>query len=116
MTVSGRSRRLRILHIDPERNWGGGEAQVLGLLSYLVERGHRNDLLTHPGGRLFQKSQRLEVETMPLVIRNDLDLCPCQSLGGSSGEGITISSTCTQKEPMRSRSGYRTAPRGPDTW
>jgi hypothetical protein len=48
------SRRLKILHIDPERNWGGGESQVLGLLSYLVERGHRNDLLTHPGGRLFQ--------------------------------------------------------------
>lgn len=69
MTVSGRSRRLQILHIDPERN--GGEAQVLGLFSYLAKRGHRNDLLTHPGGRLFQKSQRLEVETMPLVIRND---------------------------------------------
>ena len=80
VTVSGRSRRLKILHIDPERNWGGGEAQVLGLLSYLVERGHRNDLLTHPGGRLFQKSQRLEVETMPLVIRNDLDLCPVPKL------------------------------------
>ncbi|HEX2260678.1 MAG TPA: glycosyltransferase family 4 protein [Candidatus Binatia bacterium] len=80
MTVRGRSRRLKILHIDLERNWGGGEAQVLGLLSYLVERGHRNDLLTHPGGRLFQKSQRLEVETMPLVIRNDLDLCPVPKL------------------------------------
>jgi glycosyltransferase involved in cell wall biosynthesis len=80
VTVSGRSRRLKILHIDPERNWGGGEAQVVGLLSYLVERGHRNDLLTHPGGRLFQKSQRLEVETMPLVIRNDLDLCPVPKL------------------------------------
>ena len=80
MTVSGRSRRLKILHIDPERNWGGGEAQVLGLLSYLVERGHRNDLLTHPGGRLFQKSQRLKVETMPLVIRNDLHLYPVPKL------------------------------------
>jgi glycosyltransferase involved in cell wall biosynthesis len=80
VTVSGRSRRLKILHIDPERNWGGGEAQVLGLLSYLVERGHCNDLLTHPGGRLFQKSQRLEVETMPLVIRNDLDLRPVPKL------------------------------------
>ena len=80
VTVSGRSRPLKILHIDPERNWGGGEAQVLGLLCYLVERGHRNGLLTHPGGRLFQRSQRLEVETMPLVIRNDVDLRPVPKL------------------------------------
>jgi hypothetical protein len=73
------SRRLRILHIDPEQRWGGGEAQVLGLLSYLAECGHRNDLLTHPEGRLFQQSQALNVGTMPLVLRNDLDLRPVPS-------------------------------------
>jgi hypothetical protein len=76
MTASGHSRLLKILHIDPERHWGGGEAQVLGLLSYLAERGHRNDLLTHPDGRLFQQTQILNVRTMPLVLRNDLDLRP----------------------------------------
>lgn len=74
MTVSGHSRLLKILHIDPERHWGGGEAQVLGLLSYLVERGHHNDLLTYPDSRLFQRSQALSVRTIPLVVRNDLDL------------------------------------------
>ena len=73
MNGSGHS-RLRILHIDPERNWGGGEAQVFGLLSYLVQRGHHNDLLAHPHGRLFQKCQELDVRTIPLVVRNDLDL------------------------------------------
>jgi glycosyltransferase involved in cell wall biosynthesis len=76
MTVSGRSPLLKILHIDPERHWGGGEAQVLGLLAYLFERGHRNDLLTHPGSRLFQQSQALGVRTFPLIVRNDLDLRP----------------------------------------
>ena len=74
MTASGHSRGLRILHIDPERNWGGGEAQVFGLLSYLAQRGHRNDLLTHPESRLFQQSQALDIKTIPLVVRNDLDL------------------------------------------
>lgn len=78
MTASGR--RLKILHIDPERNWGGGEAQVFGLLSYLAERGHRNALLTDPRGRLFQQSQALDVATMPLVVRNDLDLRPVPGL------------------------------------
>src|SRR5262245_63766505 len=76
VTVSGHSRLLKILHIDPEKRWGGGEAQVLGLLSYLVERGHHNDLLTHPDGRLFQRSQALNVRALPLVVRNDLDFRP----------------------------------------
>jgi glycosyltransferase involved in cell wall biosynthesis len=80
VTASGHSRLLKILHIDPERHWGGGEAQVLGLLSYLAERGHRNDLLTHPDGRLFQQSQGLSVRTIPLVVRNDLDLRPVPRL------------------------------------
>lgn len=80
MVASGHSRGLRILHIDPERNWGGGETQVFGLLSYLAQRGHRNDLLTHPESRLFQQSQALDVRTIPLVVRNDLDLRPVPNL------------------------------------
>ncbi|HET8563629.1 MAG TPA: glycosyltransferase family 4 protein [Candidatus Binatia bacterium] len=65
---------LKILHIDPERNWGGGEVQVLGLLTYLTRQGHGNHLLTHPSGRLFQESRNLKINTLPLVVRNDLDV------------------------------------------
>jgi glycosyltransferase involved in cell wall biosynthesis len=43
-------------------------------LSYLSEKGHSNDLLTHPQGRLFQRSEKLKVRALPLVVRNDLDL------------------------------------------
>jgi glycosyltransferase involved in cell wall biosynthesis len=71
---SADSRLLKILHIDPEINWGGGEAQVLGLLTYLAAKGHRNDLLAHPGGVLFGRCQNLDVRTRPLVMRNDIDL------------------------------------------
>ena len=70
---SGHNRLLKILHIDPERNWGGGEAQVFGLLTYLVAKGHRNDLLTHPQGKLFARSQRLNIRTRGFVVRNDFD-------------------------------------------
>jgi glycosyltransferase involved in cell wall biosynthesis len=77
---NGHSRLLKILHIDPERNWGGGETQVFGLLGYLAEKGHRNDLLAHPEGRLFEQSRRLDVKTLPLVVRNDLDLRPMPAL------------------------------------
>jgi len=65
---------VKILHVDPERNWGGGEAQVFGLLSYLASNGHRNDLLTHPESRLFDATASLNVGRYPIVVRNDLDL------------------------------------------
>jgi glycosyltransferase involved in cell wall biosynthesis len=72
--LSGRYRPLKILHIDPERNWGGGETQVFGLLSYLASRGHRSDLLTHPQGVLWTRCRSLPVTPRPLRIRNDLDV------------------------------------------
>jgi glycosyltransferase involved in cell wall biosynthesis len=82
MTGRGLSRRLKILHIDPERNWGGGEAQVLGLMSYLSARGHCTHLLAHPDGRLFQRSHGRSFRTMPLIVRNDFDLRPVSRLRG----------------------------------
>ncbi len=80
MSERSHKRLLKILHIDPERNWGGGEAQVLGLLSYLCRKGHRNDLLAHPGGRLFEQCGSLGVRRLSLVARNDLDLRPVPAL------------------------------------
>jgi glycosyltransferase involved in cell wall biosynthesis len=74
LTGSGDNRLLKILHIDPEKNWGGGEVQVLGLLDYLAGRGHRNHLLTHPHGRLFEQSRKLPWSCFSLVMRNELDI------------------------------------------
>jgi glycosyltransferase involved in cell wall biosynthesis len=76
MTLGGRghNRLLKILHIDPERRWGGGEAQVLGLLSHLAAAGHRNDLLTFPRGKLWDRCRGLDIVTLPLVARNAIDL------------------------------------------
>jgi len=70
---SGHSRLLKILHIDPEKNWGGGEAQVLGLLQNLSQLGHHNDLATPADGELFRQSLP-SVRKIPLTVRNDLDL------------------------------------------
>jgi len=67
-------RRLKILHIDPERNWGGGEAQVFGLVKYLAANDHQIELAGHPDGALFAKCAQLSIRRHPIVIRNDLDL------------------------------------------
>lgn len=74
MGGSGQRRVLRILHVDPEKNWGGGEAQVLGLLTFLASRGHHNDLYAHPGGILSARCQGLAIRIYPLTMRNDLDV------------------------------------------
>ena len=73
MGGSGHSRLLKILHIDPEKNWGGGEAQVVGLLQNLSQWGHRNDLATPADGELFRHSLP-GVRKIPLSVRNDLDI------------------------------------------
>lgn len=74
MGGSGHSRVLKILHIDPERGWGGGEAQVFGLLRWLAAKGHQNELVADPKGSLFAKCQDLGIRCRPIVVRNDLDL------------------------------------------
>lgn len=76
MVKGGRSRLLKVLHVDPERKWGGGEVQVLGLLGYLAQKGHTLDLLTHPQGLLWQQASKLRIQTLPLKVRNDFDWRP----------------------------------------
>jgi glycosyltransferase involved in cell wall biosynthesis len=80
LTGSGSRRLLNILHVDPEKNWGGGEAQVFGLLDYLSARGHRNDLVADPNGLLYANCGKLDVRLRPVSVRNDLDLAAAAKL------------------------------------
>jgi glycosyltransferase involved in cell wall biosynthesis len=74
--VDSRRRALKILHIDPERSWGGGETQVLGLIGYLSRRGHANHLLCHPDGPLGRAAGATGTTVHPLRLRNDFDFRP----------------------------------------
>ena len=65
---------MRVLHVDPESGWGGGQVQVLGLLRQLGERGVEVHLAAAPGGRLAAEARRLGVPVLPLGIRNHADL------------------------------------------
>lgn len=80
MGPDGHRRPLKILHIDPERDWGGGESQVIGLLSYLSSQGHKNHLLCHPESPLCEEAKKRGIATFPIVIRNEIDLRPLFSL------------------------------------
>ena len=67
------TRRLRILHVDPEQHWGGGETQVLGLTRYLHQAGHISHVATPLHGVLAQHLQHDNLAVQPLSIRNHLD-------------------------------------------
>lgn len=65
---------LRIAGVDPERGFGGGESQVLGLTLELRAMGHQAELLCDPAGELWRRATAANVTCYPLKIRNDLDL------------------------------------------
>jgi glycosyltransferase involved in cell wall biosynthesis len=65
---------MRILHVDPERGFGGGEVQVLALLDELAARGHRSTLAADPDGRLALAAAVRDVDVRALRIANHLDL------------------------------------------
>ena len=46
--AAGEPRRLRIIHVDAEREFSGGEVQVFLLIDGLAVRGHQNLLLCRP--------------------------------------------------------------------
>lgn len=65
---------MRVLHVDPEREWGGGEVQVLALARALESRGVATTLAVDPAGRLAREAGRFGLPTVALPIRNHLDV------------------------------------------
>ncbi len=66
-------RKLRIIGVDPERGFAGGESQVLGLTLELLRMGHDAQLLCDPDGLLWQRAGDANVVCHPLKIRNAID-------------------------------------------
>lgn len=74
MAPEADGRRLRILHVDPERGWGGGETQVAALLGELAARGHASTLAADPAGPLAAAAARAGTAVAPVRIRNHFDV------------------------------------------
>jgi len=67
-------RRLRVVGVDPERGFAGGESQVFGLTLELLRLGHDAELLCDPRGTLWLRARAEKVVCHPLRIRNAIDL------------------------------------------
>ena len=65
---------MKILHVDPETSFGGGERQVAGLIRQLAERGHESILAAPAASRLAAIVPAADARLRPLAIRRGIDL------------------------------------------
>jgi glycosyltransferase involved in cell wall biosynthesis len=66
--------RLKVLEVDPELRFAGGETQVLGLCRALLAAGHDAELACDSSGGLFRRAREAGVPCDALAIRNAVDL------------------------------------------
>jgi len=64
---------MRILHIDTERGWRGGERQVLWLAAELARRGHASIVAARPGEPLAQRANDAGIEVVGCAPRFEAD-------------------------------------------
>ncbi len=65
---------LRVLHVDPERAWGGGEVQVLALVRELAARDVASTIAADPAGVLARTAAERRVPVVPLRVANSADV------------------------------------------
>lgn len=64
--LSDRLDTVRILHLNNEAGWRGGERQVLLLADALKKRGITNAIACRPGGLLEQQARESQIQVLPL--------------------------------------------------
>jgi len=64
---------LKILHINTERTWRGGEQQTLNLLAGLNERRIACHLVCQAGSPMEAQAVRAGVEVFPMAMRGEID-------------------------------------------
>lgn len=65
---------LKIFHLDSEKNWRGGEQQIIYLAEELEKAGHKNFIIAPPRTKLEEKTQSLGIKFFPLAISGEWDL------------------------------------------
>jgi glycosyltransferase involved in cell wall biosynthesis len=85
--VSSAPDRARVLHVDAERGFSGGEVQVFLLLEGLAQRGHAQALVCPPGSEAAREisARGLPVEVFGVSMGSDLSLPALRGLGRAMG-------------------------------
>ena len=72
---------MRILHIDTERTWRGGEQQLLYLVKGLKEREHTSSVICQPGSSLEDAVKKAEIDAIPIKMRSEIDILAAWKIG-----------------------------------
>ena len=65
---------MRILHLNTERTWRGGEQQMCYLALGLQERGHEAHVLCRPGSPCMDKARAMGLNVRGLRVRSDIGI------------------------------------------
>ena len=74
------TRALRVVHVDTERGWRGGERQAFWLAERLARQGHRSVLAVRPGEPLAARAAAAGIATIPLAPFAEMDFIAALSL------------------------------------
>lgn len=72
---------MKILHIDTEKTWRGGEQQLLYLVKGLKERGHPSTVVCQPESPLGDAIKKAGVDAIPVRMRGELDVLAAWKIG-----------------------------------
>lgn len=64
---------LKILHINTEKTWRGGEQQVLYLAKGLTAKGHTSTIICQPGSPLAERAKREGLAVVEISMRGGFD-------------------------------------------
>lgn len=65
--------KFRVLHVNTERTWRGGEQQMMYLVSGLRRRGHEAEVACQPGSPLAERAQAEGAPTFEIKMRGEAD-------------------------------------------
>lgn len=74
------SRALRVVHVDTERGWRGGERQAFWLAERLARMGHRSVMAVRLGEPLAQRAEAAGLAIVPMAPFAEMDVFAARSL------------------------------------
>jgi len=64
---------MKVLHLNTEKTWRGGEQQTLYLLQGLQDENIISHLVCQPGSPIFKRACKLGIEVFPVAMRGEVD-------------------------------------------
>jgi len=68
---------MKILHINTEKTWRGGEQQAFNLLNGLKKKNISSHLVCQPDSPMAEKSEEAGIDTFPIAMHGEVDPFAC---------------------------------------